>query len=178
MSDKEKKKHQLELLFHVTKHFKVKKWVRMQTAQNEAVTFDKLLLHAKQHEATVQDFNRHKSNKGVATATTIDEIRTFKHRKGEGQRAKGSQGKTCGKCGTSHPPRECPAWGKKCHKCGNKNHFSTYCRSKQSEARNRKSCSTSRGCKGKGKPHCSRSRSKSVTKSAHSIVSLLSRPFR
>ena len=36
---------------------KVKKWVRMQTAQNETVTFDKLLLHAKQHEATVKDFS-------------------------------------------------------------------------------------------------------------------------
>ena len=104
-------------------------------------------------------------------ATTIDEIRTFHKRKGQGHRAKGSQGKTCSKCGMSHPPRECPAWGKKCHKCGNKNHFSTYCRSKQSGAGNRKSCSTSRGCKGKGKPHHSRSRSKLVTKSAHSIES-------
>ena len=102
-------------------------------------------------------------------ATTIDEIRTFKHRKGQGQRAKGSQGETCSKCGMSHPPRECPVWGKKCHKCGNKNNFSTYCRSKQSGARKRKSRSTSRGYKDKGKPHHSRSRSKLVTKSAHSI---------
>ena len=57
MSDKEKKKCQMELLFHVTKHLKVKKWVRTQTAQNETVTFNKLLMHAKQHEATVKDFN-------------------------------------------------------------------------------------------------------------------------
>ena len=71
----------------------------------------------------------------------------------------------------SHPPRECPAWGKKCDKCGNKNHFSTQCRSKQSGARNRKSHSTSRGCKGKGKPHHSRSRSKLATKSAYSMES-------
>ena len=35
-------------------------------------------------------------------------------------------------------PRECPAWGKKCHKCGNKNHFSTQCRSKQSWRRGQK----------------------------------------
>ena len=61
--------------------------------------------------------------------------------------------------------------GKKCHKCGNKNHFSTQCRPKQSGAGNRKSHSTSRGCKGRGKPHCSRSGSKSVTKSAYSIES-------
>ena len=104
-------------------------------------------------------------------ATTIDETRTFKHRKSQGHRAKGSQGKTCSKCGTSHLPRECPVWGKKCHKCRYKNHFSTCCRSKQSGAGNRKSCSTSRGCKGKGKPHRSRSRSQLVTKSAHSIES-------
>ena len=71
----------------------------------------------------------------------------------------------------SHPPRECPVWGKKCHKCGNKNHFSTQWRSKQSGAGNRKSCSTCRGHKGRGKPHHSRSRSKSVTKSAYSIES-------
>ena len=102
-------------------------------------------------------------------ATTINEIRTSKQRKGQGQRAKGNQGKICSKCGMSHPHRECPVWGKKCHKCGNKNHFSTQCRSKQSGARNRKSHSTSKGCKGKGKPHHSRSRSKSVTKSAYSM---------
>ena len=171
MTDNEKKQHWLELLFHATKHFKVKKWVRLQTAQKETVTLDKLLQHAKQHEATIKDFHQHKSNRGVATATTIDKIRTFKHRKGQGHRAKGNQGKICGKCGMSHPPRECPASGKKCHKCGNKNHFSKQCRSKQSGAGNRKPHSTSRGHKGKGKPHCSRSRSKSVTKSAHSIES-------
>ena len=96
------------LLFHATKHFEVKKWVRSQTAKNEPVTFNKLLQYAKEHKATVRDFNYHKSNGGVATATTIDEIRTFKHRKGQGHRAKGSQGKTCSKCGKSHLPRECP----------------------------------------------------------------------
>ena len=108
-TENEKKQCQLELLFHAMKHFKVKKWVRSQTAQNETVTFNKLLQHAKQHEATVKDFHQHKSNGGVAMATTIDEIRTFKHRKGQGQRAKGNQGKICGKCGMSHLPIEWPA---------------------------------------------------------------------
>ena len=168
----QEKQHWLELLFHATKHFEVKKWVRSQTAQKETVTFNKLLQHAKQHEATIKDFQWHKSNGGVAMATTINEIRTVKHRKGQGQRAKGNQGKICSKCGMSHLPRECPAWGKKCHKCGNKNHFSTQCRSKQSGAGNRKSHSTSRGHKGKGKPHCSSSRSKSATKSAYSMESV------
>ena len=128
-SAEEKMQHWLELLFHVTKHFEVKKWVRLQTALNETVTFDKWLQHAKQHEATIKDCQWHKSNGGVAMSTTINEIRTFKQQIGQGHRAR-SKGKICGKCGMSHPPRECPVWGKKCHKCGNKNHFSTQCRSK------------------------------------------------
>ena len=172
-SSEEKERCCLELLFHVTKHFEVKKWVRSQTALKETVTFDKLLQHAKQHEATIKDFHRHKSNGGVATSTTINEIRTFT-RKGQGSQARAhtrSKGKICGKCGMSHPPRECPAWGRKCHKCGNKNHFSMQCRSKQSGGLDRQSRSTSRGCKGKNKHQQSRSRSKQVTKSAHSIES-------
>ena len=106
-------------------------------------------------------------------STTINKIRTFT-RKGQGSRARArtrSKGKICGKCGTSHPPRECLAWGKKCHKCGNKNHFSMQCRSRQSGGGDRRSCSTSRGHKGKGKCQQSRSRSNQVTKSAHSIES-------
>ena len=84
-SPEEKMQCRLELLCHATKHFKVKKWVRSQTALNETVTFDKLLQHAKQHEATIKDFQQHKSNGGVAMSTTINEIRTFKQRKGQGQ---------------------------------------------------------------------------------------------
>ena len=172
-SNEEKERCWLELLFHAMKHFEVKKWVRLQTGQRENVTFNKLLQYAKQHEATIKDFQQHKSNGGVVTSTTINEIRTFT-RKGQGSRARArtqSKGKVCGKCGTSHPPRECPAWGKKCHKCGNKNHFSTQCRSKQSGGGDRWSCSTSRGRKAKNKCQQSRSRSNQVTKSAHSIES-------
>ena len=81
--------------------FQVKKWVRSQTALKETVTFDKLLQHAKQHEATVKDFHRHKSNGGVATSTTINEIRTFKRkmpRSLEPEPYTRSKGKVCGKC--------------------------------------------------------------------------------
>ena len=122
----------------------------------------------------VKDF-KHKSNGGIATATTIDEIKTFKFRKGNGHRAnfKGGPGKTCSKCSTSHPPRECPAWGKKCHKCGNKNHFSTCCRSKQKGPQDSKrpphGRSTMRCPKGRARWSKSRSRSRSNTWSAHSI---------
>ena len=86
-STEEKERCWLELLFHATKHFEVKKWVRSQTALKETVTFNKLLQHAKQHEATIKDFHWHKSNGGVATSTTINEIRTFT-RKGQGSWAR------------------------------------------------------------------------------------------
>ena len=103
--------HQKELLFHTTKHFEVKKWVRSQTAKKETVTFDKLLKYVKEHEATVRDFNCHKSNRGVAMVTTIDEIRTFKFRKGNGHRAKGGSSKTCGRCDTVSPAKRMPSKG-------------------------------------------------------------------
>ena len=56
-TNEEKERCQLELLFHVMKHFEVKKWVRSQTTLKETVTFDKLLQHAKQHEVTIKDFH-------------------------------------------------------------------------------------------------------------------------
>ncbi|XP_069103128.1 uncharacterized protein [Argopecten irradians] len=39
------------------------------------------------------------------------------------------RGKSCGKCGTDHPPRQCPAFGRTCYKCGVKNHYKSMCRS-------------------------------------------------
>jgi hypothetical protein len=35
---------------------------------------------------------------------------------------------TCSRCGTSHPPRTCPAYGRKCNKCGKTGHFEKCCR--------------------------------------------------
>ena len=49
---------------------------------------------------------------GIATATVVDKISSFKYKKGNGYQAKGGPGKTWSKCSTSHPLRECPAWGK------------------------------------------------------------------
>ena len=48
----------------------------------EDVTYEALLQHTKEHEMTVKDFNRHKSNGGTTIATTVNEIRTFKYKKG------------------------------------------------------------------------------------------------
>ena len=139
-----------KLLFHATKHFEVKTWVRLGKWQ-EDVTYTALLQYAKEHEMTVKDFNRHKSNGGTAQPTTIDAIESFKRgkkgsRNGHSNKAnslhrgstdKHSTDKMCSKCSTIHAYRDCPAFGKKCNKCGNKNHFSSCCRSSVSQDKGR-----------------------------------------
>lgn len=37
----------------------------------------------------------------------------------------------CRKCGKSHPPRPCPAFGVSCQKCGKLNHYAKMCESAQ-----------------------------------------------
>ena len=68
-STEEKLVRRTELLFHATKHFEVKKWVRSKK-RREDVTYQALLQYAKEHEMTVKDFKHHKSNGGVAQLTT------------------------------------------------------------------------------------------------------------
>ena len=104
------------------------------------MTYQALLQYAKEHEMTVKDFNRHKSNGGIAQPTTVDAVKSFKHGK-KGTKSSGSHrtsgestrdSKLCSKCNTTHQFKDCLAFGKKCHKCGFKNHFSSCCRSSQS----------------------------------------------
>ena len=100
-------------------------------------------------------------------------------KKGNGHRSKGSPGKTCSKCSTSHPLRECPAWGKKCLKCGNRNHFSMCCKTRdkgysqdrdQHRLTHRESWSKRRSRSGHRRYASEdRSRSRSITWSAHNI---------
>ena len=45
---------------------------------------------------------------------------------------------TCGNCGSSHPLRQCLAYGKKCTECNKVNHFRVVCRSRRTRAMNDK----------------------------------------
>lgn len=42
----------------------------------------------------------------------------------------GSNAIKCKYCNLKHPPRKCPAYGKKCTKCGKANHYASVCKSK------------------------------------------------
>ena len=151
-TEAEKLVHRTELLFHATKHFEVKKWVRSQKWR-EDVTYTALLQYAKQHEMMVKDFNRHKSNGGMAQLMMIDAIESFKcgkkvSRNGCSNEASSSHLevaltniapiKRVVNAVPIHAYRDCPAFGKKCHKCGNKNHFSSCCRSSVSQDKGRR----------------------------------------
>ena len=174
----EKLVRRTELLFHATRHFEVKKWV-WSKKRREDITYTALLQYAKEHEMTVKDFNRHKSYGGIAQPMTINAIESFKcckkgSRNGSSNRAssltrgssdKHSTNKMCSKCNSTHAYMECPAFGKKCHKCGNKNHFSSCCRSNVSQDKGRwrdrtqtRSRSPER-CHRPSRGRCSRSRS-------------------
>lgn len=56
----------------------------------------------------------------------------------KGDHSNQNRGKTCSKCARSHPPRNCPAYGKKCMKCGGLNHFAVACLSKASKGKHMK----------------------------------------
>uniref|UniRef100_A0A3B4HBD3 Reverse transcriptase/retrotransposon-derived protein RNase H-like domain-containing protein n=1 Tax=Pundamilia nyererei TaxID=303518 RepID=A0A3B4HBD3_9CICH len=36
--------------------------------------------------------------------------------------------KTCGRCGMQHPPKKCPAYGKRCNTCNKNNHYARCCK--------------------------------------------------
>ena len=110
-------------------------------------TYTALLQYAKEHEMTVKDFNRHKSNGGTAQPMTIDAIESYKRHKKvsrnghsneassshRGSTDKHSTDKTCSKCSMTHVYRDFPVFGKKCHKWEIKITFSSCCRSNVSQ---------------------------------------------
>ena len=46
--------------------------------------------------------------------------------KGSKHRSQSKGGGNCHNCGTSHPPKHCPAYGKTCSNCNNKGHFKLF----------------------------------------------------
>ncbi|XP_057679220.1 uncharacterized protein K02A2.6 isoform X2 [Corythoichthys intestinalis] len=46
-------------------------------------------------------------------------------------RPQAANGDTCRKCGGTHKPRQCPAFGVLCHNCNKKNHYAKVCSSSQ-----------------------------------------------
>ena len=82
----------------------------------------------------------------IKTVKQVDSIRTRSTSKGRGHgrgcghslnrhrsqsKSKPGSSSNCSNCGSSHPPKQCKAFGKECYYCHKRGHFSQYCRSKQ-----------------------------------------------
>ena len=57
---------------------------------------------------------------------SVNEVRT----RAKNKSSPGEHNNRCGRCGTVHGFKKCPAWGKLCLKCHGKNHFKNYCKTK------------------------------------------------
>ena len=78
--------------------------------------------------------------KEMETAETANFMKRGTNVKTQGQKASGTNKKTCGWCGSKdrHAKRDCPAKDKKCRACGKIGHYAAVCRSNQGrEAQNR-----------------------------------------
>ena len=66
----------------------------------------------------------------------FDKIKNGKRSNGRNMQtcAKAPTKKSCCYCSSSHPPRQCLAYGKKCADCGKVNHFREVCRSRRNTA--------------------------------------------
>ena len=120
--------------------------MRRRLLETEKLDLAKAIQMCQVMETTVADL-QHMSKK----SETVEEegpVALVRTRKGfrskenyvykEGDRAEnstaGQQGtkwrerKGCSRCGTLHPPQQCPAFGKQCMKCQKYNHFARVCR--------------------------------------------------
>lgn len=61
--------------------------------------------------------------------TTVHAIHKEQRKKKTFTKQKDQKEKSCGKCGSSHKPKSCPAFGKSCNNCGRSNHYARCCKS-------------------------------------------------
>ena len=81
-------------------------------SKTDNVTSKQILMMAKQEEINVVQLRGAGQTNAVAEHTDIEMIRAGTHKY----------------CGSSHPPRRCPAYGVMCGECSQVNQFSTVCR--------------------------------------------------
>ncbi|XP_030840818.1 uncharacterized protein K02A2.6-like [Strongylocentrotus purpuratus] len=95
--------------------------------QIEAAMLDAKLL--KQHDVTVSASTGHSHT--AHQATPVQNIKRPYHNKAHSNHA---NSKSCSNCGRTHPPKACPAFGKRCNSCSKMHHFSSVCRSTKKSA--------------------------------------------
>ena len=106
------------------------------------LTLDRTLTFVRSHEIADEQLQKlsaagmeisavKKNKKQNSKKPQIDRENTS--RRSSVEKSSSSKRKQCGFCGTTHPPAECPAWGKKCPHCKKKGHFLEMCYTKKNE---------------------------------------------
>lgn len=77
-------------------------------------------------KGTYYSSSNNKNNKGL---NNNDKNKNIKYRANESQKTENSEKEfNCKRCGTTHGPRNCPAYGKECNGCHRIGHFKRCCR--------------------------------------------------
>ena len=125
-SQEEQESHKIDLLYHATAHFEIRKFVH--NAKQEELKYDCMIEVAKTHKRTCQEYQIHKQAHSMAPpsndSNSLIQLSTLSK-----SFQKGPPKKNCGKCGHSHSHGDCPAHGTTCSKCGHLNHWAQQCRS-------------------------------------------------
>ena len=124
---KDQESLKIDLLYHATAHFKVRKFVH--NAKQEELKYDCMIEVAKAHERTCQEYQIHKQAHSMANPSNSYSNPLIQTNALSKSFQKGPPKKTCGKCGHSHSHGDCPAYGTTCSKCGWQNHWAQQCRS-------------------------------------------------
>lgn len=85
---------------------------------------------AKQHALTFQAAPSNSENEPVNAVTMKRKVMS-KFRQKDRKRENEQTQFSCKKCGETHKPRQCPAFGKTCAKCKKKNHYAKMCRTEK-----------------------------------------------
>ena len=142
--DREKEGRHINLYYHITEHFDVKRYIQNETAREGGnLTWEKLVEEAKHQECVGKEYARfQRENGGGGTPSygdpdsAADAIsRGYKkpqQRSWTPSGGKGGQPKQCDQCGKCNGCKgekgTCPAWGKECGICHGQNHYKVVCR--------------------------------------------------
>ena len=112
-----------QIIFQLIKGIKWSDARRKLISKGNDLTLNDAIEIAKNFQATLSNTSSFEKN------TSVNAVRQERGRK--------PQRKNCWFCGTFHPPKKCPAYGKKCNKCGQMNHFAKVCQDFKGRSKSR-----------------------------------------
>ena len=110
-----------QILFQLIKGIKWSDARRKLIAKGNDLTLNNAVTLAHEYQATLTNMSSFEKNSDKASVGAVSRGRPSSQRQSRGRKG------PCSRCGTEHPWKNCPAYGKKCGKCGRLNHFESFC---------------------------------------------------